>query len=174
MPIERAISEYRFAYGRSARSYEMQTPIHALPLSAVTPQLVDLFERAFSRAASQSNTRPTETDWYNALKGSLQSLRSCSADQGHVYGSHLPSCPWCNLIKQGAPNFFISVALFRQGTSRTGPVFVLATVWAQIEQVRPPNLTYQPPVIPQGGQPTPLPPGLLMYVRSSYCHSSFS
>jgi DNA-binding helix-hairpin-helix protein with protein kinase domain len=158
------IFHLRFAYGRSARSYQMQTPMHALPLSAVSPQLVDLFERAFSREASQGNTRPTGADWHHALKGFLQSLRPCSSDQGHVYASHLPSCPWCNLMKHGAPNFFISVAFFRHGQPRTGPVFVLATVWARIEQVRPPNLTYQPPVIPQGGQPNPLPPGLPMAV----------
>ena len=164
MPIERAISEYRFAYGRSARSYEMQTPMHALPLSAVSSQLVDMFERAFSQQASQGNVRPTGSDWYNTLKGFLQSLRSCPADRGHVYAAHLPSCPWCNLMKQGAPNFFISVAFFIPGASQTGPMFVLATVWMRIEQIRPPNLTYHPPVIPQGGQPTPLPPGLPMAV----------
>lgn len=163
MPIERAISEYRFAYGRSARSYQMQTPMHALPLSAVSPQLVDLFERAFSREASQSNTRPTGTDWHHALKGFLQSLRSCPADQGHVYASHLSSCPWCSLMKQGAPNFFISVAYFKQ-PSPTGSVFILATVWARIERVAHPNLNYQPPIVPQSGRPTPLPPGVSMMV----------
>jgi DNA-binding helix-hairpin-helix protein with protein kinase domain len=160
MPIEEAIKQYRFAYGRSARSYEMQTPLHALPLSAVSLQLVELFERAFTRGASQGNTRPTGADWYNALKGLLQTLRPCSADQGHVYASHLPSCPWCNLMKQGAPNFFISVAYYRQGASQTGPIFVLATVWARIEQVSHPNLTYQPPVVPRAGHPHPFPPGV--------------
>lgn len=162
MPIERAISEYRFAYGRSARSFQMQTPMHALLLSAVSLQLVDLFERAFGSEASRDNTRPTGADWYNTLKGFLQTLRTCSTDEGHVYASHLPSCPWCNLMKQGAPNFFISVAFFKQGPSRSGPVFVLAIVWARIEQVSPPDVTYRPPLVPQGGRPTPLPPGVPM------------
>ncbi len=174
MPIEQAIREYRFAYGRSARNYQMQTPMHALPLSAVSPPLVDLFERAFSREASRGNTRPTGDEWHDALKGFLQSLRPCPADQGHVYASHLPSCSWCNLMKQGAPNFFISVAFFKVGSSRPRLVFDLATVWARIEEVRFPNLTYQSPVVPQSSCPNPLPPGIPRMTPPKPTFASFS
>ena len=47
MSIEQAIRQHRFAYGRAAASFQMQVPQHALPLSALSNQLVELFERSF-------------------------------------------------------------------------------------------------------------------------------
>ncbi len=85
MPIERAIAEYRFAYGSSACAYEMQPPLHAPPLSAASLQLASLFERAFVRGSERANSRPWEVEWFGALKTFRQSLRSCQADPGHFY-----------------------------------------------------------------------------------------
>jgi DNA-binding helix-hairpin-helix protein with protein kinase domain len=160
MPIEKAIAEYRFAYGRLARNCEMQPPLHALPLSALSPSVADLFERAFGTHSSQGNARPTGVEWYNALKAFRASLRACPADPGHYYAPHLSSCPWCDLVRQGAPNFFISVAFFKPAASPAGPVFVLATVWARIEQVPRPNLAYQRPPALLAARPTPFPTGV--------------
>jgi DNA-binding helix-hairpin-helix protein with protein kinase domain len=159
MPIERAITEYRFAYGSSARAYEMQPPLYAPPLSAASPQLASLFERAFVRGSERANSRPTEAEWFGALKTFRQSLRPCQADPGHFYSPHLTSCCWCDLMRQGAPNFFVSVAYSRP-TASTGPAFVLAAVWTRIEQVPPPDVTYRRPPAPSGGRPAPLPPGV--------------
>jgi DNA-binding helix-hairpin-helix protein with protein kinase domain len=159
MLIDQAIRQFRFAYSRVARTYLMQTPLHALPLSAVSSQLVDLFERAFGRGSDQANARPAPSEWVTALKTFLGSLRPCTSDSGHVYPPHLPNCPWCGLIRQGAPNFFISVAYFRRAgaPAQAGPVFVLATVWARIEQVPSPSTTYRRPAVPAVSSPTPWP-----------------
>jgi DNA-binding helix-hairpin-helix protein with protein kinase domain len=155
MPIERAIAEYRFAYGASARAHGMQPPLHALTLSAVSPQLIGHFERAFARV----NTRPSGAEWFGTLKAFLQSLRPCQADPGHFYPTHLTACCWCDLMRQGSPNFFVSVAYSRP-TAVTGPAFVLKVVWARIEQLPPPDVTYRRPPTPSGGRPIPLPPGV--------------
>ncbi len=160
MPIEKAIGEYRFAYGGAARRYEMQPPLHTLPLSAISVRLVDLFERAFGARSSQGSARPTGAEWHRELTDFAKSLRACPTDPGHFYATHLPSCPWCELMKQGAPNFFISVSFFKAGAAATGPPFVLAAVWARIDQVPRPNPTYQPPPWPVALRATPFPPGV--------------
>ena len=160
MLIERAIGEYRFAYGNAAAASLMQPPLHSLPMAAVSPALANLFERAFARNSSQGSTRPTGVDWYNALNAFRQSLRACQVDPGHVYAPHVTSCPWCELMKQKAPNFFISVAYFKPGATQARPVFVLATFWARIDRVLRPNFADQRPVVPKGLQPTPLSPTL--------------
>ncbi|MCK7579638.1 MAG: hypothetical protein MZV65_30660 [Chromatiales bacterium] len=56
MPIECAIKENRFAFGRHAVGRLMEPPPHTLPLDALPQAIADLFERAFDpvRADSQS------------------------------------------------------------------------------------------------------------------------
>ena len=49
MPINRAISEFRFAYGSGAKANQMAQPPATLPLDTVSPSVAALFERAFSR-----------------------------------------------------------------------------------------------------------------------------
>src|SRR5207302_624501 len=151
--------EFRFAYGRSAQSYRMERPPHTLAMSAVSPQLVSLFERAFapgSKEPSAPNARPTGLEWVNALSVFRQSLRMCQADRGHHYAPHVPSCSWCDLMQRGAPNYFYSVAFCLTAGSHRGPAFVLAAVWARIEKVCRPNLAYQRPALPKGGRSTAL------------------
>jgi DNA-binding helix-hairpin-helix protein with protein kinase domain len=159
MPIERAIGEYRYAYGASARACQMQPPPHSLPPSAASPQLAGLFERAFARGSEKPNSRPSTADWFGALKTFLHSLHACAADPGHRYPPHLASCCWCELTRHGAPNFFVSVAYFRPGVA-AGPVFALAAVWARIEHVAPPDAAYRRPPAPLPSRPTPLPAGV--------------
>jgi DNA-binding helix-hairpin-helix protein with protein kinase domain len=158
--IEQAIAENRFAYGCSAPSYQMRAPVGAPPMTIVPPALTDLFERAFAPTSGQANSRPTAREWAAALRALLGTLRECTADRGHVYSPHLSSCPWCALIARGAPNFFISVAYSRGGALHGGVSFVLAAVWARIEQVPKPNVGYVRPLTPPAGIPTPWPAGL--------------
>jgi DNA-binding helix-hairpin-helix protein with protein kinase domain len=159
MPIERAIAEYRFAYGASARIYGMQLPPHALAPASVAPKLAALFERAFANGSEQPGSRPSGADWYGALTTFRQSLRPCQADPGHFYPSHLATCCWCDLMRQGAPNFFVSVA-FARPAAAAGPTFVLASVWARIEQVPPPDAAYRRPPIVAASRPAPVPAGV--------------
>src|SRR5215475_13144437 len=47
MPLERAIREFRFAYGEDAESREMRQPPGTLALDSIHPALIELFRRAF-------------------------------------------------------------------------------------------------------------------------------
>lgn len=166
MPIERAIKEYRFAFGRSAQSYQMQTPRHAPPLSILSSELVDLFERAFGPASAKPHARPTAAQWVTALRCFLKSLRPCTTDSGHVYAPHLPNCPWHALMRQGAPNFFLTVEFSRGASSQGRTAFVLAAVWARIEQISRPNTAYTRPAMPSASSPLPWPANIPRTIRS--------
>lgn len=157
MPIGQAIREYRFAYGSAARTYQMAPPPESLPLSAVSSQLVGLFESAFGKGSEQPNARPPASAWHSALVNLLATLRPCPADIGHVYPSHLSCCPWCVLVKQGAPNYFVSVTFFRTQVGKPGPAFDLIAVWARIEQVPRLNTTYVRPAAVWQSGPIPWP-----------------
>jgi DNA-binding helix-hairpin-helix protein with protein kinase domain len=174
MPISQAISEHRFAFGRSANTYLMQPPPQAPTIGLVSTELANLFELAFGPGSTQPNGRPTPRQWVSALKSFKESLRVCNSDPGHFYGPHLSSCPWCNLMAQGAPNFFISVAYSLGPGGHGGIAFSLGTVWARIDAVSRPTANYvRPSIPPASGQtpwpagvgramlPRPLPPGIL-------------
>jgi DNA-binding helix-hairpin-helix protein with protein kinase domain len=163
MTIGQAIKQHRFAYGRMASTFQMKTPPHALPLSAVSPQLAELFERAFGQESSKPDARPAPSEWVRALRSLLGSLRACTSnppDPGHVYSTHLANCPWCALMRQGGPNFFITVAYSRSSASPSRAPFVLSTVWAGIDQVPRPVVAYTRPRVPHVSNPRPWPVGL--------------
>jgi hypothetical protein len=84
-PIDRAIGEYHFACGRESHKSQVGKPADALPLAAVSSQLVDLFERAFGPGSARANARPTAASWYEAQKAFFGSLLPCTTDSGHVY-----------------------------------------------------------------------------------------
>lgn len=90
MPIERAITEYRFAYGPNASGRQMAPPPFTPPLTIVGPEITALFEQAFGR----SQVRPDAKTWADRLTGFESTLRQCSAVGSHW---HAPgtNCPWC-------------------------------------------------------------------------------
>jgi len=60
MPIERAIQDYRFAFGRHAAARLMEPPPHTLPFTALPQTVAELFERAFAhrRGVVRARLRP--------------------------------------------------------------------------------------------------------------------
>jgi DNA-binding helix-hairpin-helix protein with protein kinase domain len=157
MPLERAIAEYRFAFGRAASTSQLTPPPKSLTLAELPPDVSALFERAFGQGSSQPNARPTASAWAQALTSLEGKLKSCSLDVGHKYSGHLPACPWCGLMKDGAPNFFVAVAIHHATPGMPVSTFALAAVWAQIEQVRQPRQVYHAPPLPPGFRPVPIP-----------------
>jgi DNA-binding helix-hairpin-helix protein with protein kinase domain len=153
MPLDRAIAEYRFAYSRIAASFQTQPPVHSMPMNVLSPQLIELFERAFGRTSAQTKSRPMARDWIASLDAFRKQLRTCKADPGHAFPDFLRACPWCELMSKGAPNFFVAVAFNLRARL---PPFILATVWQKIESVTPPITIYQRPVV-AGVLPRPLP-----------------
>jgi DNA-binding helix-hairpin-helix protein with protein kinase domain len=132
--IEKAIGRFLFAFTPKTRSLGIRPPPHALPLSVLPDNLVQLFERAFLRGSEGDSARPSGRDWFWALDFLSKNLRGCSRDPGHKYASHLAKCPWCEIYDAGGPNFFISVVI------HVAPEFAAGNVgayWTAIQQVSP-------------------------------------
>ncbi len=159
MPLEKAIAEFRFAYGQSSHAYLMQPPLHSLPLVALPDAVGQLFDRAFGQDSTRPDARPTALEWGHALAGLAKELKPCPAQAGHVHARHLMECPWCALMRGGGPNFFISVVA-QVAVNVGGQVFHLAAVWTRIEQVAAPKFQYQRLSFVSPTAPAPLPAGL--------------
>jgi DNA-binding helix-hairpin-helix protein with protein kinase domain len=146
MPIEKAIAELRFAFGRHASVMGMAPPPHALALSAASVRVGDLFERAFSREGMRDNGRPSATEWREALDTLRSELRACTRYSGHKFHASLTTCPWCAMEAAGGPDMFISVnAAIRAATG-----FDLQTLWEEISRVQRPEVdaSFSMPVLP--------------------------
>jgi DNA-binding helix-hairpin-helix protein with protein kinase domain len=169
MPIERAIKEYRFAFGPHAAAWLMEPPPHTLPFTTLPRSVADLFERAFvPLAVGQSRPRPPE--WLLALERLNRELRSCGRNALHKYPRNLSACPWCELEQASGATFF--------ATPRPPPVsslpplrypdFDLDRVWSRILAVTPPAVEAMPhPDSTTPITPTPLPEVLQRAQRSN-------
>jgi DNA-binding helix-hairpin-helix protein with protein kinase domain len=111
MTSERAIAEFRFAYGRDAAARQIKPPPIHLPFKAAPLQITELFERAFSPAAVKGG-RPTASEWSAALRSAASSLRQCGVDRLHVFSAELAGCPWCQLTVSTGAVFFVAVDSF--------------------------------------------------------------
>lgn len=162
-PLERAIADFRFAYGRSASTNQMSPPPKSLPPAVLTPDLIDLFERAFSRSSSQPNARPTGGEWMKALSNFKNHLRACAVyAAAHKVPAHLSVCPWCKLVDDGAPDYFVTITFLKTAGGVPASGFMLGAVWSQIEQISPPTQNYRRPALQIGLAilPAPLPRGV--------------
>jgi DNA-binding helix-hairpin-helix protein with protein kinase domain/Flp pilus assembly protein TadD len=145
MPLEKSIAEYRFAYGSGASSRQMKQPPGTLPLEAVSPQVVALFERAFL----QGHARPRADEWIVPLGELSANLRRCEQNTGHSYLKTLGSCPWCEIeARSGIVVFF---PIYVAGVATAGGAFSVTAVWAQIAAIQPPGPPPQMPAISPAG-----------------------
>jgi DNA-binding helix-hairpin-helix protein with protein kinase domain len=108
MPIERAISENRFAYSVDAAKRGIDRPPNTVGPEILPASLGGLFETAFS-ASSDSNSRPTAAAWSQELGSLARALTRCTQSGKHYYFRKLTTCPWCSLeAKVGLTLFGIS------------------------------------------------------------------
>jgi DNA-binding helix-hairpin-helix protein with protein kinase domain len=141
MPMERAISEYRFVYGPGAAAMHMEPPPATLRLNGVTRDMAVLFERAFSRQGSQPSGRPTAREWVTALQDLEAHLKKCSVNPAHQFVDTLTMCPWCDIeAVSGVPLFLVALV----GSAQTG--FTIAEFWGKVISVRNPGPS---PVLPR-------------------------
>lgn len=159
MPLETAISQYRFAFGPTAQANEMSPPPRSLALEVASPQIVQLFGRAFGRGSERPDARPMASEWVTALDSFKKQLRSCTIDRSHSIPPHLSSCPWCEMLRAGGPSFFVPVLV---QVAQQGGVFSIEAIWAEIERVSVPSPKYVRPAATQSGPilPTPIPASL--------------
>jgi DNA-binding helix-hairpin-helix protein with protein kinase domain/Flp pilus assembly protein TadD len=145
MPLERAIAEYRFAYGPGANGRLMKQPPGTLSLEAVSAPVAALFERAFL----QDHSRPRADEWIGPLGELSASLRRCEQNTGHSYLKTLASCPWCEIeARSGIVVFF---PVYVTGVATAGGSFNITSVWAQIASVQPPGPPPQMPAVSSAG-----------------------
>ncbi len=145
MTPERAIREFRFAYGRDARALQMAPPAIHLPLTTLPPELVGLFEQAFAPEAPRTG-RPGASAWLQALQGLASALRTCPQVPTHKYSQHLEACPWCEMRVTRGVAFFTA-----PGNHTPGPlVFTcgfpdIEPLWLESQRLLWPNLVTPAP-----------------------------
>ncbi|MBL8251047.1 MAG: hypothetical protein JNK31_05225, partial [Candidatus Competibacter sp.] len=158
MPIERAIKEYRFAFGRQAAGRLMEPPPHTLPFEALPQPVALLFERAFS-VSTPATPRPTAREWFSALERLNRELRACGHKAIHKYPATAANCPWCDLERASGTAFFTASQPAAPARPTLGNRdFQFDTVWNRILAVAPPAIEAMPRPGPQAPTvPTPLP-----------------
>lgn len=135
LPLEKSISEFRYAYGRSASTKQMQPPPRCVTPSLLLPTNIgSLFESAFTESGTNTAGRPAARDWAVALDALGKRLRTCGQESIHKYPASLSTCPWCAQERQYGIYFFISVN--PTGSTLT---FNMVQVWAKITAVQPPT-----------------------------------
>jgi hypothetical protein len=114
-PYEARIAAGHFPHG--TRSVPYRPAASAVPFSVLHPHLQALFMRCFEAGHDSPALRPTAAEWAEALLEAEQALVTCAANPQHRFGSHLPSCPWCErtrLLNGRDP--FPSIQSVRSGT----------------------------------------------------------
>ncbi|MFL5356326.1 helix-hairpin-helix domain-containing protein [Archangium sp.] len=160
MTPERAIREFRFAYGRNARALQMAPPAIHLPLSTLPAELATLFEQAFAPDASRTG-RPTATVWYQALQHLARALRSCPQEPTHKYPQHLSACPWCEMMATRGVAFFTTPRHGSPGPQGfTCGLPDLEPLWLEAQRLLSPNLATPVLAAPTFPLPTALPDDL--------------
>lgn len=105
MSIERAIAEYRFAYGPDSATHWMERPPGAIPLETMGEAIAASFVQAFVRRGKEEG-RPSARSWILAVENLRNRLWVCSTADWHHYPKELKSCPWCALESQAAVRLF--------------------------------------------------------------------
>ncbi len=144
IPVETALREGLFAFGRKAMGSGIVPPPYSLWLRDLTPAVAELFERAFGREAIESGQRPTAGEWVGALESLEGSLRTCRDDPRHVHSHANGSCPWCRIENDGGPSFFFLPPGAAPGS------FDLAAVWRSIEAIESPGQAAPPVDLARG------------------------
>lgn len=134
MPIEKAIAEYRFAYGSSRATYRMDRPPGALPLDAMGPRLAAHFGAAFE-PPRPGRARPDPASWLAALDSLERNLQVCSTASWHQYPTGTRSCPWCEMESHTGVRLF--GLAYRPATG--GGAIDVAALWLAIEEVQGPG-----------------------------------
>jgi DNA-binding helix-hairpin-helix protein with protein kinase domain len=142
--LEKAIEEFRFAYGPGAIGRQMRQPPATPALDSSTPTIATLFERAFSREGYERANRPSAREWVATLGQAAQQLIVCGRNSGHHYARGLSACPWCAIESVVGITLF-NVALLAPAGATARSAFDLEKVWAAIMAVADPG---QAPILP--------------------------
>src|SRR5262249_34689944 len=87
LPLEKAITEFRFASARPAALRHIHPPPHTPDLSLLTPLAAHLLERAFAPEGTRENGRPSASTWIDAL--SEIKVQPCRHNAAHTFPTAL-------------------------------------------------------------------------------------
>ena len=148
IPVETALREGLFAFGREGLLAGVTPPPYSLWLRDVTPTVADLFERAFGREAIAGAPRPAAGEWVAALEMLEARLVTCRDDPRHAHAHSNGSCPWCRIENDGGPSFFFLPP------GADPQAFDLTAAWKSIEAVESPGDAALP--TPTSAAPSPI------------------
>lgn len=134
MPIEKAITEFRFPYGSGRASVQMEPPPNTPEITTASMPVALLLERAFARS-SVNGSRPAASEWITALEDLEKQLKQCHVNASHHFVNGQQSCPWCH-IEAAAGVVLFNVYVHYPGGSG---MFDIAVAWSRIESVQPPG-----------------------------------
>ena len=139
--IERAITEFRYAYSADTKRTKMTPPPGALAMSSLPADVRLLFDQAFAPDTVRGNRPPPER-WVSALAALGQSLRKCSVNPAHWYAPQAAACPWCEV--EARSGIVLFPAVFVGGRPGSSGV---ALLWQEIEAIQ------SPPALPRLRKP---------------------
>lgn len=164
MPLERAIAEFRFAFGRGASLKGMQAPPMTLPTSTLPAPTMLLFERAFTEIGAQA--RPTAREWFENLELLRKHIRVCSKEPMHTHFAGVPICPWCAAERMASVFYFVSKVAI-------DTTFDLNKFWARVEGIASPGPAPEPTFPASQVTPRPLPPSVAAAKRNTWIKRAF-
>lgn len=113
-PIERAMAENLFVYANNPQSRILSPPPNPIPLSVLPAYLSSLFDRAFSRRSSSSDSLPRPSEWRDALEQLGKELKQCQVNPIHRFPSSQMVCPWCQIERNLHVVLFAAVDVSKQ------------------------------------------------------------
>lgn len=140
MPIEKAISEQRFAFATDVQRTQMLPPPACITMAHLPQETGDLFTSAFASDGVRGG-RPAGRQWISVLEALASSLIICSNNKAHLFFNGLSSCPWCPIESSG-------ILLFVDFTivdTRSG--FSIEAAWSQILAVPNPGPANPPSLL---------------------------
>ena len=113
LPVEERIR--RGLYPNALPDDDCRPPRLAPPIQTLQPGLQALFVRCFVQGHADPAARPTAAEWRDALAVAEGELRVCDENPRHLFGGHVPFCPWCHRARllQGRDPFPVSLELAR-------------------------------------------------------------
>lgn len=96
--LEERIERGWYPYG--SRPGPARPSARTLSIELLPAGLRAMFQRCFDAGHKDPSARPTAAAWQTALREAEASLIACAANARHLYGPHLPRCPWCDRREQ--------------------------------------------------------------------------
>jgi len=155
MPMETAITQFRFAYSARKSETKMEPPPNVPLLTDIPQNLANAFEIAFG-PPGVSVGRPTPANWIELLEAAEKQIVLCRNNAAHQHFQAAKSCPWCAMEK-AYPGFIAFSPTF---PSNLGTPVDLGQLIAAINAVTDPGVVnpLQTLMPIAASSPSPLPP----------------